>query len=164
MLAMVKNVDGNLLDSKADVIFHQVNCQGVMGSGIAKQIREWCPSHYMDYKARCDNATSPRELLGKSVMTLYDRTRRLYICGIYGQLNYGREKTCYTDYGAVHHALITIRDAAIRCELKESFRFAVPYGMCCGLAGGDWYIIEEILSEVFSESPYITLEVWRLTT
>lgn len=31
--------DGNLLDAKTDVIAHQVNCQGVMGAGIALQIK-----------------------------------------------------------------------------------------------------------------------------
>ena len=31
---------GNILDAQTDVIAHQVNCQGVMGAGLAKQIRE----------------------------------------------------------------------------------------------------------------------------
>ena len=30
---------GNLLDAPVDYICHQVNCQGRMGSGIAKQIK-----------------------------------------------------------------------------------------------------------------------------
>ncbi len=36
---MIKHVDEDLLQVQADVIAHQVNCQGVMGAGIAKQIR-----------------------------------------------------------------------------------------------------------------------------
>ena len=31
---MLKVIDGDLLDAKEDIIGHQVNCQGVMGSGV----------------------------------------------------------------------------------------------------------------------------------
>ena len=40
---MVNYVKGNLLESDCDYICHQVNCQGVMNSGIARQIREKWP-------------------------------------------------------------------------------------------------------------------------
>ena len=40
------------LDRKeVDVIGHVVNCQGVMGGGIAKSIKERYPSVYEEYKA-----------------------------------------------------------------------------------------------------------------
>jgi O-acetyl-ADP-ribose deacetylase (regulator of RNase III) len=47
---MIHYVKGNLLDSNCDYICHQVNCQGVMGSGIARQIRERYPVVYLYYK------------------------------------------------------------------------------------------------------------------
>ena len=47
---MVKVVYGNLLDSSAKYICHQVNCKGVMGSGVAKQIKEKWPSVFRRYK------------------------------------------------------------------------------------------------------------------
>ena len=37
-----------------DVICHQVNCQGKMASGIAKQIRNTYPQVYDAYKAKYD--------------------------------------------------------------------------------------------------------------
>ena len=40
---------GNLLDAQTDVIAHQVNCQGVMGSGVAKQIKEKWPDVFKQY-------------------------------------------------------------------------------------------------------------------
>ena len=33
-------VKGNLLEADVDVIMHQVNCKGVMGAGVARQIRQ----------------------------------------------------------------------------------------------------------------------------
>lgn len=32
----MKIVDGDIFNCDADAILHQVNCQGVMGSGVAK--------------------------------------------------------------------------------------------------------------------------------
>ena len=37
---MIKERKGNLLQADAPMIAHQVNCQGVMGAGIARQIRK----------------------------------------------------------------------------------------------------------------------------
>lgn len=41
--------EGNVFDSDADIICHQVNCQGVMGSGVAKEVRERYPEVYYAY-------------------------------------------------------------------------------------------------------------------
>lgn len=49
----VKVIDGDLLTTNANYICHQVNCQGRMGSGVARQIREKYPTVYQWYKVRC---------------------------------------------------------------------------------------------------------------
>ena len=45
----IKNYIGSLLDSKAQILVHQVNCTGRMASGIAKTIRETYPVVYDGY-------------------------------------------------------------------------------------------------------------------
>ena len=45
---MITYKNGDLLESNCNFICHQVNCQGVMGSGIAKQIRNLFPFVYED--------------------------------------------------------------------------------------------------------------------
>ena len=50
---MVKLLEGNLLESGADYIAHQVNCQGKMNSGVAKQIRNKWPEVYESYLYFC---------------------------------------------------------------------------------------------------------------
>ena len=37
---MIKIINGDLFTSKANFIVHQVNCQGVMGSGVAAQVAD----------------------------------------------------------------------------------------------------------------------------
>ena len=49
---MVQVIEGNLFDSHAHIIAHQVNCQGAMNSGVAKQVRERFPHVFEMYKMR----------------------------------------------------------------------------------------------------------------
>lgn len=49
---MVTFHNGNILDSGAAVICHQVNCQGKMNSGVAKAIREKWPEVYTRYRTK----------------------------------------------------------------------------------------------------------------
>lgn len=46
----IKIIDGDLFTTNAKIICHQVNCQGKMGSGVAKQVREKYPHVYEEYK------------------------------------------------------------------------------------------------------------------
>ena len=129
---MIKYIGGNILNSNADIIFHQVNSQGVMGTGLGKQIREWCPQHYVDYKNMCNKAL-PENLLGDFVMTRYSPIKS--ICGIFGQLNYGRGK-CQTDYKALRKAMETEKGIINNLYWQyPNCRFAVPYMFGCGSTG-----------------------------
>ena len=47
---MIKYKIGDLLTAPQKCIAHQVNCQGVMGSGVAKAIRNEYPKVYKEYK------------------------------------------------------------------------------------------------------------------
>ena len=45
---------GNIFTSTAPAVGHGVNCQGVMGSGIAVQFRTLFPEMFRQYKALCN--------------------------------------------------------------------------------------------------------------
>lgn len=133
-------VEGNIFNSGADAILHQVNCQGVMGSGIAKQVKEKYPSVYSNYRWRCclnDGSTS--KLLGniQSCAVGLDK----YIVNLFAQDKYGRDGRCYTDYNALR--------ACFR-QVNEEFTgktVAIPYMMSCGRGGGDWNIVSKIIED-----------------
>lgn len=42
-------LNGDLFKTPFEIIAHQVNCQGVMGSGVAKQVKEKFPYVYSTY-------------------------------------------------------------------------------------------------------------------
>lgn len=52
---MIIDKIGDILHTEADVICHQVNCKGVMGAGLAKQIRNQLLSEeqYRTYQEIC---------------------------------------------------------------------------------------------------------------
>ena len=94
---MVHNVIGNLLDSNCDYICHQVNCQGVMGSGTAKQIRERWPEVYDSYKELCMNH-GPRTLLG--TIDIVGTKSGPDVINIFSQFDYGYNGNRFTSYDA----------------------------------------------------------------
>ena len=51
---MIKHVKADIFTTDCDIIVHQVNCYGVMGAGIAKQVKERYPDVYDIYKSLCN--------------------------------------------------------------------------------------------------------------
>lgn len=156
---MIKYVNGDLFMSDADVICHQVNCQGVMGSGVAKQVREKYPTVFLYYKALCDNdkrimrelALTNTTLLGKAqivskkdyyVGEVQDKQK---IANLFAQENYGYDGKCYTDYDALRRALAYVN------EKFSGGTVAMPYLMGCHRGGGDWEIVLKIIEETLTD-------------
>ena len=142
---MIFYVKGNLLGSSCDYICHQVNCQGVMGAGLAAQIRTHWPNVYEEYKTLCEefiwNKTSP---LG---MILISETKdtATKIVSMFGQDGYGR-KGRYTSYDAFWSCLGALRNA-----LKPGETVAFPKGIGCGLGGANWEVIRTMIEEVLKD-------------
>lgn len=148
---------GNLLDkfqNKYDVICHQVNCFGVMGGGIALQIKKRFPNVYMAYNKLCtaymDNKQSNKKLLGHC--QLVPVNSNYAVANLFGQYDYGID-TRKTDYNAVRNALVSLRNQIESKNTECSIGF--PYKFGCGLAGGNWDVVKQIIIDVFEDSNFI---------
>lgn len=140
---------GNIMEATEDIICQQVNCQGVMGTGLAKQIRDKYTQVYTEYKKLCDNYKNSRALMGKTLMVkvfCFRQGKFKYIANLFGQYYYGRDKV-YTDYNALRKAFICIRKIAI----SEGKSVAIPYGIGCGCAGGNWDNVLELIEDEFND-------------
>lgn len=138
---MIKVVKGNLLYAPVDVIGHQVNCKGVMGAGIAKQLRNKYPRLFNEYKKYL--ATHPRPL---GTVSYHAVNGKPIVANIFGQDGYGRRGR-HTDYKALENALW---DVAIK-SYDNGLVVGLPYGIGCGLAGGSWDIVYKIIQDIFTE-------------
>lgn len=136
---MFQIIKGDLLHANAAFICHQVNCKNVMGAGVAKALYSKYPEVKSEYHKFCLNANSSKDLLGEiQIVPLHSRDTA--VINIFGQLDYGRQRgVVYTDYEALKKAFIKINQ---ECAFKP---VAFPYGIGCGLAGGDWEKVERLM-------------------
>ena len=153
---MIHYVKGNLLDSDCDYICHQVNCQGVMGSGIAKQIRERWPEVYTGYTRFCKNYgdNEPDRLLGKVFMKRINGSHQ-WVMNMFSQDTYGYDGQRYTSYDAFAHCLEVIRQ---QTTYNDSIGF--PKNIGCGLGGGNWKVISALIEELLG--PYRDVYIYEL--
>ena len=165
----VKVIDGDLFTTDAKYICHQVNCQGKMGSGVARQIREKYPTVYRWYKARCAEGAREKERLGVSKAPLLGQVQMVYkedypvgksdidsqaICNLFSQDQYGYNGKRFTDYAAFEKCLLQLRKLVPAGET-----IAMPYKIGCGLGGGNWNVVYGIIEKILG--PYYTVELWR---
>ena len=129
---------GDVLESDERVIVHGCNCFNTMGSGIARQIREQYPRAYtVDQKT----LRGDKLKLGNFTYVEYGKLDDpIFVINAYTQYRYGRDKV-YVDYDALEKVFVRI------CELFPHEVIALPK-IGCGLAGGDWEVVSEILERV----------------
>lgn len=150
---MIKFKDGDLLSSDCTVICHQVNCQGVMGSGIAKTIRNKYPMVYQRFVSRHQQQGS--RLGDIDIIYQEDQSRKFYIVNLYSQDKYLPRNVCHTDYDAFRECLrklkAEITDYAEHCTPKMKFKIGFPDHIGCGLAGGDWNVVLQIIKDELAD-------------
>lgn len=126
-------VIGNLLDAQAPVIIvHQVNDLGFMGAGLALQIRNKYPNVYNIYRKHANSSQ-----IGNIQLVKIGDNR--YICNMFSQKGISRVIRT-TDYNAMR---ICFQKLA-----KLNIPIALPYKIGCGLAGGDWAIVSQMIDEI----------------
>lgn len=121
------------------VICHQVNCLGIMGAGIALQIRKEWENVYIAYRDKDDWQLGDCQLV-----TIGDAQ---FIANLAGQDGTGRDSR-QTDYDALGRAFRQARDFARANELQ----LYVPHMMGCGLAGGDWSVVSAMIKDIAPET------------
>ena len=134
----MKTIEGNILNVEKGIIVQQVNCQGVMGSGLAKSIRDKWPivyDRYAEYVSKNINYGGlSSDLLGLTIPVTVGKG--LWVYSIFGQDFFGTDKR-HTNYGALSQGLSAFTGAA--CPIY------FPYLLGCGLGGGDWEVVSELI-------------------
>jgi O-acetyl-ADP-ribose deacetylase (regulator of RNase III) len=139
-------IHGNLLETPFQIMAHQVNCQGIMGAGLAKSIREKYPDVYSMYKQFCTDNHNDKSLLGAAIGVATEDRHIIY--NLFGQYIWGRD-TQQTDYDAFQRSVIRmIYDIRYDGDDELTLYIAIPHRIGCGLAGGNWEIIKRILEEI----------------
>ena len=146
---MIKIVEGNILEATEDIICHQVNCMGVMGGGLAYQIKEKYPYVYANYRHICKEYLSENHsLLGEVIFGVFTHDNKI-IANLCGQSNYGTHIQ-QTDYAALAKALKIVYKAVNNTNSSlNGYSVAIPYNLGCGLGGGDWNVVYDMINRIF---------------
>ena len=127
---MIKERKGDLLRSDAAIIAHQVNCQGIMGAGVARQIRHriLTTEQYRTYQQLCRK--NKEELLGAcSLMLRMDTGATQYVAHLFAE-NIPTGRGLDTDYAALRQSLTAMMFLAAQRELSQ---IAIPGYLVAGL-------------------------------
>ena len=154
---MIKIVDGDILNAKENLIGHQVNCLGFMGTGLARQVKRKHMYVFGQYiKLISEENTiygTSKELLGLNQYVQVDNKK--YIVNMFGQydINEHGEREVKTDLSALRKCLKELRE---RAE-KYSLSVALPYKLGSDRGGAEWNDVLKIIEEEFNGYDKITL-------
>ena len=137
---MMYLMTGDLLESDCEYICHQVNCQGKMGSGIAKQIRNKWKAVYDMYM----NVASPSQLGHIQKVFVKDlKINMRCVVNMFAQEHYGYDGRRYTSYDAFWNCLHELKE-----KTPKGKSIGFPKGIGCGLGGANWEVILQMIIEV----------------
>ena len=149
---MIKIIDGNLFESKANIICHQCNCQGVMGSGVAAEVKLRYPHVFQAY--RKDYLDGKLEL---GYVCFASAKQDQVIANMCGQDLFGYNGSMYTNYDKLQDCLNKVKEyATFEYDVKPVI--ALPYLMSCRRGGGDWNVVYKMIEDTFKD---FDVEIWR---
>jgi O-acetyl-ADP-ribose deacetylase (regulator of RNase III) len=173
---MITIIKGSLLDAKEDILVHQVNCQGVMGSGVAYFIKQKWPEVYRQYRDFINDTLSSEDniawhignneskLLGLVNFAHTDpynqnpNEPQKMIANLFGQDSYSGQGGRFTNYEALYKGLEIVNELAKFSkqlakypENQKHSSVAMPYKIGCGLGGGTWDIVYAMIKAIFTE-------------
>lgn len=139
---MIEHRTGDLF-AQTDVraIGHGVNCQGMMGAGIAVPFKFKFPKMYLAYRTLCDSLGP--DLIGDIFPWTYrpeGAQENHIVFNLFTQVQGGRDAR----YSAVESA---VRRACLYAQSYGVDKIAIPQ-IGCGIGGLEWAKVEEVLAQI----------------
>lgn len=144
---MIKTVKGNVLDVERGIIVHSCNAQGVMGSGIALEIKKRFPEAYKAYK----NSEKENGLHLGDISKYHVSEGKFIINGI-GQRNYGRDGRRYTSYDAIVSIFEFVNLFASYYLEDKGVALPICFPLIgCDRGGAKWEIVSAIIDTTIDD-------------
>lgn len=154
----IADICGMETPSSYELVVHGCNAQGVMGSGVAAQLRAAYPIIFEPYSAHCRAHNFNRSSLG-TFCPVHVEDHAMVI-NMITQEHFGKNNVRYVDYEAVYNGFSNLKRYIAENEgtqLLGNYRshFGVHFPLIgAGLAHGDWSIIQQCIKSAWANSPY----------
>lgn len=142
---------GDILKATENIICHQVNVDGIMGGGLARQIAKVYPNVEAEYKKCCRCYCYDYEKL-KSKAFIVRIGDLKFIANCFTQ-----KSNFDTDYEAIKQVFKVL---LIDCK-KQNKTICIPYKYGCGIANGDWDVVSKIF-ETLSAEYQVDISVYKI--
>lgn len=152
---MVEYIQSDIFDAPIDVLVHSCNCMGIMGSGIAAQVKSLYPEAYEK-----DCKTKPSDPAKLGTYTSVKTTSRpdyrpSYIVNLYGQFQISGTKK-ETSYDAIDSGLRLLKNNMEKKGLQNMV-IGIPWKLGSNRGGGSWRVVEAIIRDIFEDGNFRVL-------
>jgi len=142
---MIEYQHGDLLTSDAEAVVNTVNCVGVMGKGLALQVKQTYPAVFRSYAAACRRgAVQPGRVL--TVPTGSDGNPRYII-----NFPTKRHWRDHSELADIESGLVALVAEVERFGLRS---VAVP-ALGCGSGGLEWVVVRPLVEAAFAALPQL---------
>lgn len=153
---MIQYVKGDLFTTTDPVIAHGCNAQRVMGSGVARIVRETYPDVYEAYLAFIQNYHNyGSDPLGRINPVITAANPELTIINAITQNKFGGSGVRWVSYDAIDSCF---NEIGLYMRMSGLANLSIPK-IGAGLGGGDWDIIESIIN---AHTKDINVTVWTI--
>lgn len=150
----LKYLKQNIVEVKRGIVAHGCNCQGVMGSGVAKAVRSKWPEAYQRYAEICEGYDRSSDLLGLTHFVFMEKSS-LVVANCFTQHSYGKDGKKYADPEAIEIAL----EQVFMLSRTTTLPIYMPK-IGCGLGGLSWeQDVEPIVARLMVENPEVEVNI-----
>ena len=150
---MITYQEGDILKSNAQAIVNPVNCVGVMGKGLALQVKQAHPANYAEYRQACkDGALRPGTILTHRLPPQSPDAEPRYILNLPTKRHW-KDPSQMEDLRSGIAALVR---TAAQLNLKS---IAVP-AIGAGLGGLDWNLVHQELLQQMLPLDWIEVHIY----
>lgn len=143
---MLLIIENDILSETSGILCHQVNCFK-MGKGLAKDIIDKYPIVKTEYNKIINQYNNDKKSLLGNVLYIFVNDH-ITVANLFGQYNYGNDGVLYTDYQKLEECFKDVESYA----RKINKNVLIPYGIGCGLGGGEWKYVFHLLEKIFHDS------------
>ena len=131
--------NGSLFECKEGIMVHGVNCMGVMGAGIAQEVKARWPKEFVLYREKCQTSDDLLGTIIVSPLEQYSAKDKRILIHAFTQRTYGRE--AYASYDAIDECFLKISRMMSPAGLNK-----IHFPMIgCGLGKRDWSVVKAII-------------------